>query len=115
MNINFNVNISSSLKGKLDLEKYIDAVSEETERQLHESSSKTARYAPRKTGALANSFPASVEMKEKTKGQYGSDLDYATIQEFTNKNKSGFVRKTVQEDTPVYTKKIKAGIKRVSR
>lgn len=42
MSINFNVNISSSLKGKLDLEKYIDAVSEETERQLHESSSKTA-------------------------------------------------------------------------
>ncbi|MBC2037872.1 hypothetical protein LAX75_13180 [Listeria cossartiae] len=114
MNINFKIEVKPSLENKLDIDKYISLISEETERQVHESSNKTARNAPRKSGALANSFPASVEMTSEVQGQYGSDLDYAGIQEYTHKTKSGFVRKTVQEDAPAYRDKLKAAIKRAS-
>ncbi|EAC9719929.1 hypothetical protein LL50_05565 [Listeria monocytogenes] len=115
MALKVNVKVNMSLTEKLNIDKFKDVVNEETERQLHESSSKTARYAPRKTGALANSFPASVEMVNELKGQYGSDLDYATIQEFINQTRSGFVRKTVLEDTPAYKTKLKASIKRAAK
>ncbi|ENM1174627.1 HK97 gp10 family phage protein [Listeria monocytogenes] len=114
MKVDFQIKFDSSLQSKLDMDKYINSFSEATERQVHESSNKTARNAPRKSGALANSFPASVEMTSDLQGQFGSDLDYAGIQEYTHKTKSGFVRKTVQEDAPAYRNKLKAAVKRTS-
>lgn len=107
--------MNSSLRKKLNSRKYEEAIAEATERQAHESASKTASYAPRKTGALANSFPASVNEVSKTEWEYGSELPYATIQEFTNRNHPAFVRKTIQEDTPAYNEKLKAAIKRTSK
>ncbi|MBC1862040.1 hypothetical protein HCA36_00300 [Listeria welshimeri] len=115
MTIKVNVKVNMPLSEKFNIDRFKGVINEETERQLLESSSKTAQYAPRKTGALANSFPASVEMTDDLKGQYGSDLEYATIQEFTNQTMSGFVRKTIQEDTPLYKNKLKSRLKKVAK
>lgn len=115
MRINMRATINSSLGGKLDSAVYERAVGVTAERQALASSSKTARYAPRKTSALANSFPASVHKVDSTTWAYGSDRDYAMIQEHTNRNKKGFVRKTVQEDTPVFKANLTNAIKKVAK
>ncbi|EUJ44406.1 hypothetical protein [Listeria rocourtiae] len=87
MRINMHATMGSSLSKKLDIALYEKAVGVTTERQVLASSSKTARYAPRKTSALANSFPASVHKVDATTWAYGSDREYAEIQEHTNRNK----------------------------
>lgn len=115
MNLDLNIVVSSSLNKKLGVAAYKKVISEATERQVHSSASKTARYAPRKTGALANSFPASITKIGPTMWTYGSELHYANIQELTNRTKAGFTRKTVQEDRPAYIASIESGIKGVSK
>lgn len=115
MKVDIKVDLSSSLARKLSAKLYEKAVAEDVERQVHKSSSKTARYAPRKTGALANSFPASVSKKSATMWHYGSELPYATIQEFTNRTKAGFVRKTVQEDRPAFISTLYQSLRKVGR
>lgn len=115
MQINMRTTFSASLSKKLDSALYEKAVGVATERQVLASSSKTARYAPRKTSALANSFPASVHKVDSTTWAYGSDREYAMIQEHTNRNKKGFVRKTIQEDTPVFKANLTNAIKKAAK
>ncbi|MGJ8731445.1 hypothetical protein ACRW9N_13450 [Listeria aquatica] len=115
MKFDFRVDISSALNRKLSAKLYENVVAEESERQVHQSASKTARYAPRKTGALANSFPASISQKSATMWEYGSELPYATIQEFMNRTKAGFVRKTVQEDRPAFIYTLQQALRKVGR
>ncbi|MBC1286883.1 hypothetical protein HB818_14050 [Listeria booriae] len=115
MTIKMGTKISASLNKKLNAAIFEKAVATTVERQALASSSKTARYAPRKTGALANSFPANVHKIDETHWAYGSDLDYAEIQEFTNRTKKGFVRKTIQEDTPAFKINMQQALKKAAK
>lgn len=66
------------------------------ERNTRNMANKAAELAPRKTGKLKGSIPPSVRRAGHTGAwQFGSDVEYAEIQEYTNAHKKGFFRKSV--------------------
>jgi hypothetical protein len=66
----------------------------------------SAEMAPRLTGKLKNSITASVEQESEGVWTYGSDLPYATRQEYEHRSKKGFIRKSVWNNREPYRNKI---------
>lgn len=66
-----------------------------TERTVRTMANEAATNAPVKTGKLVASIPPSVEKVGEMKWQFGSDVEYATRQEYEHATKKGFLRKAV--------------------
>lgn len=79
-------------QGARQLAQEIDEVTERTVRTM---ANEAATNAPHKTGKLAASIPPSVEKVGEMKWQFGSDVEYATRQEYEHSTKKGFLRKAV--------------------
>lgn len=82
-------------QGARELAREIDQVTERTVRTM---ANEAAGNAPVKTGKLAASIPPSVEKVGEMKWQFGSDVEYATRQEYEHATKKGFLRKAVWDN-----------------
>ncbi|NWQ40391.1 HK97 gp10 family phage protein [Bacillus sp. EB106-08-02-XG196] len=78
-----------------DLVADIDIITERTVRTM---ANEAATNAPVKTGKLAASIPPSVEKLDDMAWQFGSDVEYATRQEYEHASKKGFFRKAVWDN-----------------
>lgn len=95
-------------KGRLDrlLRVFSGEAEEETEKAAKRGASIAAELAPRDTGALANSIPASVRKLGPLEWGYGTTgrpTEYALIQEYEHRSKKGFYRRSshhIQEEFP---------------
>ncbi|MCR1994551.1 HK97 gp10 family phage protein [Bacillus subtilis] len=90
----------------LDATQFVQEVDEVTEAQTLLMANESAERAPVKTGKLRNSIVASPEKIAPALWEYGSDVDYAKIQEYTHKTQSGFIRDVVWSNERVYRGKI---------
>lgn len=79
-------------QGARQLAQEIDEVTERTVRTM---ANEAATNAPVKTGKLAASIPPSVDKVDEMKWHFGSDVEYATRQEYEHSTKKGFFRKAV--------------------
>lgn len=70
-------------------------IDEVIERNVRTMANEAAVGAPRDTGKLANSITASVEQLDEMAWRFGSDVDYATRQEYEHASKKGYFRKAV--------------------
>lgn len=74
-----------------------------TETYARKMASEAALNAPVKTGALKNSLASSPRpAPQPHTWQWGSDLDYAEVQEFTHKSRKAFVRKAIWNNEKAY-------------
>lgn len=105
----FNVRVD----GVADVLKMFDSVSADeavrdiekiTETYARKMASEAADMAPVKTGRLKNSLAASPRKAEDEELTWiwGSDLPYATRQEYEHKSKKGFVRKAIYGNVEKY-------------
>ncbi|MED3649953.1 hypothetical protein [Heyndrickxia sporothermodurans] len=117
MSRSFNVSVSglSDVLKSLDATPIVGEIDKATEYYARKMANETAIAAPRKTGALANSFPPSVEKQADCAWSYGSDLPYATRQEYEHESKKGFVRKTVWNNRDPYRNTIKKKLGEIGR
>jgi hypothetical protein len=82
-------------RGAQQLTQEIDEV---TERAVRTMANEAATNAPVKTGKLAASIPPSVEKVGEMDWQFGSDVEYATRQEYEHSTKKGFLRRAVWDN-----------------
>jgi hypothetical protein len=80
------------VQGARELQYDLDQVVERSARTM---ANDAAHNAPYKTGKLASSIPPSVEKLDEMHWQFGSDVEYATRQEYEHATKKGFFRKSV--------------------
>ena len=73
-----------------------------TETYTRKTANESGKMAPVDTGDLRASIIASPEKLDDALWQYGSDLDYAVIQEYTHATKKGFIRKAVWNNREDY-------------
>lgn len=73
-----------------------------TETYTRKMANESGKMAPVDTGDLRASIIASPEKLDDALWQYGSDLDYAVIQEYTHATKKGFIRKAVWNNRTPY-------------
>jgi len=87
---------------KRDLEKI-------TETYARKMASESAEMAPVDTGALKNSISSSPRKAEgeEIAWEWGSNLPYATRQEYEHKSKKGFVRKAIWNNRTKYREAIR--------
>lgn len=69
-----------------------------TERTVRTMANDAATNAPVKTGKLAASIPPSVEKVDEMSWEFGSDVEYATRQEYEHSTKKGFLRRAVWDN-----------------
>jgi Bacteriophage HK97-gp10, putative tail-component len=80
-----------------------------TETYARKMASESAEMAPVDTGALKNSISSSPQ-KAEGEGiawEWGSNLPYATRQEYEHKSKKGFVRKAIWNNRTKYREAIR--------
>ncbi len=111
--IDLNIRGINDVIRALDPERITQDLDRITEAYTRKMANETAEAAPRDTGRLANSFPASVEKESECVWTYGSDLPYATRQEYEHRTKKGFVRKTVWTNRNPYREKIRERIREI--
>lgn len=93
-------------------------IDKETEKTTMKGANKAAELAPRKTGALANSIPASVKKEKDGQWGYGTTgrpREYALVQEYEHRSKKGFYRRSARLVKKEYPKAIENLIKRRAR
>jgi hypothetical protein len=78
-----------------------------TEAYARKMANEAAQGAPVDTGRLRNSFPPSVRKESDVHWSFGSDVEYAKVQEYEHRSKKGFVRKAVWDNREAYRNKIK--------
>jgi hypothetical protein len=104
----FSVNVS----GLQDVLRTLDAgpvktdLDRITEAYTRKMANETAQAAPVDTGRLRNSFPPSVRKEADVHWSFGSDVEYAKVQEYEHRSKKGFVRKSVWNNRELYRNKI---------
>lgn len=109
MSRSFNVNVTGASEiiralNSPEIARDIDRITETYARKM---ANESAEGAPRDTGALANSFPPSVRKEQEATWSFGSDLPYATRQEYEHATKKGFVRKAIWNNREPYRNKIR--------
>lgn len=93
-------------------------IDKETEKAAMKGANKAAGLAPRKTGALANSIPASVKKEKDGQWGYGTTgrpREYALVQEYEHRSKKGFYRRSARLVRKEYPKAIENLIKQRAR
>lgn len=99
----------------LEYEGLVRDIGNTTEAYTRKMANESAGYAPVKTGKLRNSIAASPEEIDQTTWEYGSDVDYAKIQEYTNKTHKAFIRKSVWNNELPYKEKINSLVRQLGR
>lgn len=99
----------------LEYEGLVRDIGNTTEAYTRKMANESANFAPVKTGKLRNSIVSSPEEIDQTTWEYGSDVPYAEIQEYTNKTHKAFVRKSVWNNELPYTEKINDLVRRLGR
>ncbi|RWQ72553.1 hypothetical protein [Bacillus cereus] len=97
--------ISARIKGMEDIyrmansDRYKTPVAKTVEKHARLQANTASNRAPVESGNLAGSIPPSVKAfdGDKTGWSYGSEVEYAAVQEYTHKTKKGFMRKTMFE------------------
>lgn len=96
-------------QGARQLAQEIDEVTERTVRTM---ANEAAENAPYKSGKLASSIPPSVEKVDEMKWQFGSDVEYATRQEYEHSAKKGFFRKALWNNREQFRTDVREVIQR---
>lgn len=94
-----------------ELIKELDRVTEKHTRLM---ANESADNAPVKTGRLASSIPKSVEQEAEMSWIFGSDVEYATRQEYEHASKKAFFRKSLWNGRTPYRDEINETIARRS-
>jgi hypothetical protein len=81
--------------GKQGAEALASQLDGEVERSVRTMANESADSAPYKSGKLAGSIPPSVEQVSPMTWEFGSDVEYATQQEYEHATKKGFFRKSI--------------------
>lgn len=95
--------------GARELAREIDEVTERTARIM---ANEAAANAPVKSGKLAASIPPSVDKIDEMKWQFGSDVEYATRQEYEHSARKGFFRKAVWNNREKFRSDVREVIQR---
>jgi hypothetical protein len=82
-----------------------------TEAYARKMANESAELAPLKDGALKNSIASSPEQVEPYTWEYGSDLPYATRQEYEHSTHSAFIRKSVWNNERDYQSAIERRVR----
>lgn len=100
--------IDSAIKGfskrSLEARGVADKVTETYTRKM---ANESAKNAPVLTGDLRASIASSPLRLKLGTWQYGSDLDYALIQEYEHHSKSGFIRNSLWNNEKPYQDALK--------
>lgn len=89
-----------------------DELDKDVERNAIKIANQAAENAPVKTGKLAGSIPPSVKRVRKAKFIFGSDVPYATRQEYEHDTKKAFFRRALWAGRVPLRDDIKRTIKR---
>lgn len=73
-----------------------------TEAYTRKMANESAQKAPLKDGGLKNSIASSPQKVDAQTWEYGSDLPYATRQEYEHSTHSAFIRKAVWDNEEDY-------------
>lgn len=113
----FNVSVTGldAIQQALDPAAVARDIDRITETYARKMANESAHNAPVKTGRLKNSFPPSVRKESEGAWSFGSDVPYATRQEYEHKTKKGFVRKAVWDNREPYRNKISERLNDIGR
>lgn len=98
--------------GKRGAKDLVEELDELTERAARTIANEAADNAPYKSGKLANSIPPSVEKERDMQWIIGSDVEYATRQEYEHSTKKGFFRKALWNGRDPFRQDIRKAIER---
>ncbi|MDA2116702.1 hypothetical protein PDN31_15235 [Bacillus cereus] len=98
-------------------DRYKTPVANTVEKHTRLQANKASNRAPVEFGTLSGSIPPSVKPLngDKTGWLYGSDVEYAAVQEYTHKTKKGFMRKTMFEGEQPLVTDLEKAIQRTAR
>ncbi|WP_026593000.1 hypothetical protein [Bacillus sp. UNC437CL72CviS29] len=97
--------------------RYKTQVANTVEKHARLQANTASNRAPVDSGLLAGSIPPSVKPfnGDKTGWLYGSDVEYAAVQEYTHKTKKGFMRKTAFEGEQPLVSDLEKTVARTAR
>jgi phage-related minor tail protein len=90
-------------------------IDKDVERGVRQMANDSAEMAPVKSGRLAGSIPKTVSKVDEMAWEYGSDVEYATRQEYEHKSRKGFFRKSVWANRQKLRDKIRKTINESGR
>lgn len=115
------MNINVSVSGIDDVVRRLDRLANAqlttdlgniTEAYARKMANESAGMAPLDSGALKNSIASSPQKVDELTWEYGSNLPYATRQEYEHSTHSAFIRNAVWNNEEAYAKAIKKRINR---
>lgn len=68
--------------------------------------------APRKTGKLKNSINIISQDSKPMSRTYGTNVEYAQIQEYEHKSKRGYFRNNIQKHKPLLVKDVQEAVEK---
>ena len=98
--------------GQAGAEALADEIDGIVERKVLEMINDARTMAPRDTGQLVNSIDMVDQETKPMKRTFGSDLPYATRQEYEHATKKGFMRKAIWNNRTPLRDEIKDAIER---
>lgn len=115
--------VSARIKGMEDIyrmvnpNRYKTPVANTVEKHARLQANTASNRAPVESGNLAGSILPSVKAfnGDKTGWLYGSDVEYAAVQEYTHKTKKGFMRKTMLEGKQPLVSDLEKTVQRTAR
>lgn len=91
-----------------DVQKDVQNITEAYTRKM---ANDAANNAPIDTGLLKNSLASSPQQVSEYVWEFGSELPYATRQEYENATKKAFVRNSVAVNEPLYKQALEKAVK----
>ncbi|MGG5762656.1 hypothetical protein ACQ3VC_14205 [Bacillus proteolyticus] len=115
--------VSARIKGMEEIyrtmnsDRYKTPVANTVEKHARLQANTASNRAPVESGNLAGSIPPSVKAfnGDKTGWSYGSEVEYAAVQEYTHKTKKGFMRKTMFEGEQPLVSDLEKTVQRTAR
>ncbi|MGG0150704.1 hypothetical protein [Bacillus mycoides] len=115
--------VSARIKGLENIyrmnnpDRYKTPVANTVEKHARLQANTASNRAPVESGNLAGSIPPSVKAfnGDKTGWSYGSEVEYAAVQEYTHKTKKGFIRKTMFEGEQPLVSDLEKTMQRTAR
>lgn len=101
--------------GRAGAEALAEEIDGVVERKTFEMINDARTMAPRKTGQLANSIDMVDQETKPMSRTFGSDLPYATRQEYEHATQKGFMRKAIWNNRTPLRDEIKDAIRRAGR
>lgn len=104
--------VSEALEKLGDAAELIKELDQVTEKHTRLMSNEAATNAPVKTGKLASSIPKSVEQEAEMVWIFGSDVEYATRQEYEHDTKKAFFRKALWNGRAPFREEVQETIRK---